>query len=48
LKISTFGLGRGGEGVGGGSFWDLEGGLGDLGAIFSFLKDAWARGLGGS
>jgi len=26
----------------------LEGGRGDLGAVFSFLRDGWARGLGGS
>jgi len=42
LKISTFGLGWGGEGVGGGIF-----GIWTVGAVFSFLKDGWARGLGG-
>jgi len=51
LTISTFGLGsgegRGGEGRGcwGRLFWDFEGGRGDLGGVFSFIKNGWARGL---
>ncbi len=48
LKISTFGLGRGREGVGACIFGIWRVSEGDLGAVFSFLKDGWARGLGGS
>jgi len=44
LKTSTFGWGM--VGCWGRYFWDLEGGI--LGALFSFPKDAWAKGLGGS
>ncbi len=40
LKISTSGWGM--VGCWGRYFWDLEG------AFFSFPKDAWAKGLGGS
>jgi hypothetical protein len=49
LTISTFGLGSGkGRGCWGRLFWDFEGGRGDLGGVFSFIKNGWARGLRGS
>ncbi len=44
LKVLTFGLGRGCWGRGR-LFGDFEGGRGDLGGVFSFIKNGWARGL---